>query len=181
MHTDAHILCYLEQTHPWNTKSASIDILSLCLFLHVRVWSIMSSASVLGLFMPVLFLLALAVVLFSCVLRKRRQVEGSYQPSAEEQKQAKNNRAEKPGLALPLPKEERLIWTQPSKDAQVKPHTTGKPKQNFHYNGPLLFKRSPIAMPDVRTHGWSPSRRGTSEVVVGIQRFRLRCENAFTP
>lgn len=69
----------------------------------------MSSASVLGLFMPVLFLLALAVVLFSCVLRKRRQVEGSYQPSAEEQKQAKNNRAEKPGLALPLPKEERLI------------------------------------------------------------------------
>ncbi|KAK7165646.1 hypothetical protein R3I93_005651 [Phoxinus phoxinus] len=70
----------------------------------------MSSASVSGLFMPVLFLLALAVVLFSCVLRKRRQVEGSYQPSAEEQKQqAKNNGVEKPGLALPLPKEERLI------------------------------------------------------------------------
>lgn len=69
----------------------------------------MSSASVSGLFMPVLFLLALAVVLFSCVLRKRRQMEGSYQPSAEERKQTKNQGAEKPGLTLPLPKEERLI------------------------------------------------------------------------
>lgn len=69
----------------------------------------MSSESVSGLFMPVLFLLTLALVLFSCVLRKRQQMEGSYQPSAEERKQAKNHGVERPGLALPLPKEERLI------------------------------------------------------------------------
>ncbi|KAL1281268.1 hypothetical protein QQF64_000071 [Cirrhinus molitorella] len=69
----------------------------------------MGSVSASGLFMPVLFLLVLALVLFSCVLRKRRQMEGSYQPSAEERKQAKNNGAERPGLTLPLPKEERLI------------------------------------------------------------------------
>lgn len=69
----------------------------------------MSLVSVSGLFLPVFFLLTLALVLFSCVLRKRRQMEGSYQPSAEECKQAKNNGAERPGLTLPLPKEERLI------------------------------------------------------------------------
>nr|ABC46648.1 crumbs-like protein 3b [Danio rerio] len=71
--------------------------------------SIMSSGSVSDLYMPALFLLVLALALFSCVLRKKRQMEGSYQPSAEERKQVKNRGVEKPGLALPLPKEERLI------------------------------------------------------------------------
>uniref|UniRef100_A0A672Q0R6 Crumbs homolog 3b n=1 Tax=Sinocyclocheilus grahami TaxID=75366 RepID=A0A672Q0R6_SINGR len=87
----------------------SKSIVHLCLFSQVCVWSIMSSVNALGLCMPVLFLLALALVLFSCVLRKRRQMEGSYQPSSEERKQAKNHGAERPGLTLPLPKEERLI------------------------------------------------------------------------
>lgn len=118
-----------------------ILILSLCLFSHVHVWSIMSSVSASGLFLPVLFLLALALVLFSCVLRKRRQMEGSYQPSAEECKQAKNHGAERPGLALPLPKEERLIWSM------LKPYHclgwSGRPKQNFHYNLISIFMWSP--------------------------------------
>uniref|UniRef100_A0A9J7XVM6 Crumbs homolog 3b n=2 Tax=Cyprinus carpio TaxID=7962 RepID=A0A9J7XVM6_CYPCA len=82
---------------------------SQSVFVFTCVWSIMSSVSASGLCMPVLFLLALALVLFSCVLRKKRQMEGSYQPSSEERKQAKNHGAERPGLALPLPKEERLI------------------------------------------------------------------------
>lgn len=72
--------------------------------------SIMSLESVSGpLLASLVALLVLVVVVFSCVFRKRRQMEGSYQPSAEEQKQARNQRPEKPGLALPLPKEERLI------------------------------------------------------------------------
>lgn len=68
----------------------------------------MSLESASGPLLALTVLLVLVVVLFSCVIRKR-QMEGSYQPSAEEQKQAKNHGAEKPRLAIPLPKEERLI------------------------------------------------------------------------
>ncbi|TRZ04319.1 hypothetical protein DNTS_017669, partial [Danionella cerebrum] len=67
-----------------------------------RVWHLL---------LPGCFLLLLALVLFSCVLRKRRQMEGSYQPSTEERKQAKlqQKNGGTTALALPLPKEERLI------------------------------------------------------------------------
>ncbi|KAK2818279.1 hypothetical protein Q7C36_022212 [Tachysurus vachellii] len=54
-------------------------------------------------------LIALARVLMVCVLRRKRKTEGTYRPSAEEQKQAESQESKKPGLSLPLPKEERLI------------------------------------------------------------------------
>lgn len=54
-------------------------------------------------------LAALATVLMVCVLRRKRKTEGTYRPSAEEQKQAEGQEPEKSGLPLPLPKEERLI------------------------------------------------------------------------
>lgn len=54
-------------------------------------------------------LAALATVLMVCVLCRKRKTEGTYRPSAEEQKQAEGQGPEKPGLPLPLPKEERLI------------------------------------------------------------------------
>lgn len=138
----------------------------------------MSSESVSGLFMPVLFLLTLALVLFSCVLHKRQQMEGSYQPSAEEHKQAKNHGVERPGLALPLPKEERLIWTM------LKPHTSlgwsGRPKQNFHHNIILIFIWSPHTCA-VLTNKW---RVMDGEPLkwwwVFIWHFWERGENAFT-
>ncbi|XP_076142321.1 protein crumbs homolog 3b [Alosa pseudoharengus] len=65
---------------------------------------------------PVALVVLTALTLLTCVLRKRR-AEGSYQPSHEEKKQARHQNpnqqlqhgAERPGLALPLPKEERLI------------------------------------------------------------------------
>uniref|UniRef100_A0AAY4A0F4 Uncharacterized protein n=1 Tax=Denticeps clupeoides TaxID=299321 RepID=A0AAY4A0F4_9TELE len=52
---------------------------------------------------------ATAVAALTCVVRRRRRTEGSYQPSHEEQKQARRHGVERPGLELPLPKEERLI------------------------------------------------------------------------
>lgn len=54
-------------------------------------------------------LIALVTVLMPCMLCRKRRTEGTYQPSAEEQKQAESQEPEKPGLPLPLPKEERLI------------------------------------------------------------------------
>lgn len=57
----------------------------------------------------VLSLLSLALLLLLCVIRKKRRLEGTYRPSAEERKQTGAAGSEKPGLTLPLPKEERLI------------------------------------------------------------------------
>lgn len=57
-----------------------------------------------------LSLFSLALVLLLCVLGKKRRTEGTYRPSAEERKQVGTAGSEKPGLPLPLPKEERLIW-----------------------------------------------------------------------
>ncbi|XP_065808733.1 protein crumbs homolog 3b [Labrus bergylta] len=57
----------------------------------------------------VLSLLSLALLLLLCVIRKKRRMEGMYRPSAEEKKQTGAAGSEKPGLPLPLPKEERLI------------------------------------------------------------------------
>ncbi|KPP80023.1 hypothetical protein Z043_100355 [Scleropages formosus] len=57
----------------------------------------------------ILGLLAIAAVvllLFFCVIRKKRQTEGTYRPSAEEQTGARGVQAPD---ALKLPKEERLI------------------------------------------------------------------------
>ncbi|CAL8330677.1 unnamed protein product [Lota lota] len=54
-------------------------------------------------------LLSLALVIIMCVLRKKRQLEGTYRPSAEERKQVGAPGSERPGLPLPIPKEERLI------------------------------------------------------------------------
>lgn len=59
--------------------------------------------------MALFMLIALGTALMACVLRRKRKTEGTYQPSAEEQKQANSQGSEKPGLPLPLPKEERLI------------------------------------------------------------------------
>ncbi|KAI5089749.1 crumbs-like 3b [Silurus meridionalis] len=56
-----------------------------------------------------LLLLTLVTLLIGCMLRRKRKTEGTYRPSAEEQKQAESQEPEKPGLPLPLPKEERLI------------------------------------------------------------------------
>ncbi|XP_060905395.1 protein crumbs homolog 3b [Labrus mixtus] len=57
----------------------------------------------------VLSVLSLALLLLLCVIRKKRRMEGMYRPSAEEKKQTGAAGSEKPGLPLPLPKEERLI------------------------------------------------------------------------
>ena len=54
-------------------------------------------------------LLSLALVMVMCVLRKKRRLEGTYRPSAEERKQVGAPGSERPGLPLPIPKEERLI------------------------------------------------------------------------
>ncbi|XP_069386774.1 protein crumbs homolog 3b [Paralichthys olivaceus] len=56
-----------------------------------------------------LSLLSLTLLLLLCVIRKKRRMEGTYRPSAEERKQTGAAGSEKPGLPLPLPKEERLI------------------------------------------------------------------------
>ncbi|KAL4659212.1 hypothetical protein GN956_G3511 [Arapaima gigas] len=53
-----------------------------------------------------LLAIVIVVVLFFCVIRKRRQTEGTYRPSAEEQTGARGVQAPD---ALKLPKEERLI------------------------------------------------------------------------
>lgn len=53
-----------------------------------------------------LSLLGATLLLLLCLIKKKRRMEGTYRPSAEERKQTG---AEKPGLPLPLPKEERLI------------------------------------------------------------------------
>ncbi|GAA6087282.1 protein crumbs homolog 3b [Tachysurus ichikawai] len=54
-------------------------------------------------------LVAMPTVLMVCLLCRKRWTEGTYRPSAEEQKQSESQESEKPGLPLPLPKEERLI------------------------------------------------------------------------
>lgn len=59
--------------------------------------------------LAVLSVLSLAVLLLLCLIRKKRRMEGTYRPSAEEKKQTGSAGSEKPGLPLPLPKEERLI------------------------------------------------------------------------
>uniref|UniRef100_A0A3Q3IH00 Crumbs homolog 3b n=1 Tax=Monopterus albus TaxID=43700 RepID=A0A3Q3IH00_MONAL len=56
-----------------------------------------------------LSLISLSLLLLLCVIRKKRRMEGTYRPSAEERKQTGAAGPEKPGLPLPLPKEERLI------------------------------------------------------------------------
>lgn len=57
----------------------------------------------------VVSLLSLTALLLLCVIRKKRRMEGTYRPSAEETKQTRTAGSEKPHLKLPLPKEERLI------------------------------------------------------------------------
>lgn len=57
----------------------------------------------------VLSLLTLTLLLVLCLIKKKRRMEGTYRPSAEERKQTGTAGSEKPGLPLPLPKEERLI------------------------------------------------------------------------
>lgn len=57
----------------------------------------------------VLSVLSLTLLLLLCVIRKKRRMEGTYKPSAEEKKQTRSAGSEKPGLTLPMPKEERLI------------------------------------------------------------------------
>uniref|UniRef100_A0A8C5FSE7 Crumbs homolog 3b n=1 Tax=Gadus morhua TaxID=8049 RepID=A0A8C5FSE7_GADMO len=54
-------------------------------------------------------LLSLSLIVVMCVLRKKRRLEGTYRPSAEERKQVGAPGSERPGLPLPIPKEERLI------------------------------------------------------------------------
>ncbi|KAK2919242.1 hypothetical protein Q8A73_003613 [Channa argus] len=61
-------------------------------------------------FVSTLFsLLSLTLLVLLCVIRKKRRMEGTYRPSAEERKQTGAAGSEKPGLPLPIPKEERLI------------------------------------------------------------------------
>ncbi|XP_063044281.1 protein crumbs homolog 3b [Engraulis encrasicolus] len=72
-----------------------------------------------GLLFPLALLLVTVLGLLVCAFPRRRRQEGSYQPSHEEKKQAHRQHkqqqqqhphsAERPGLTLPLPKEERLI------------------------------------------------------------------------
>ncbi|KAK2815853.1 hypothetical protein Q5P01_026320 [Channa striata] len=62
-----------------------------------------------GFVSTVLSLLSLTLLVLLCVIRKKRRMEGTYRPSAEERKQTGAAGSEKPGLPLPLPKEERLI------------------------------------------------------------------------
>ncbi|TWW58672.1 hypothetical protein D4764_06G0002020 [Takifugu flavidus] len=57
----------------------------------------------------VLSLLTLVLLLLLCLIKKKRRMEGTYRPSAEERKQTRAAGPEKPRLPLPLPKEERLI------------------------------------------------------------------------
>lgn len=59
--------------------------------------------------LAVFTVIALTMALMVCMLRRKRKTEGTYRPSAEEQKQSESQGSEKPGLPLPLPKEERLI------------------------------------------------------------------------
>uniref|UniRef100_A0A3B4DWX5 Crumbs homolog 3b n=1 Tax=Pygocentrus nattereri TaxID=42514 RepID=A0A3B4DWX5_PYGNA len=70
---------------------------------------ILQEVNVSALLVSVLWLVALVMLVMSCILHKRRQTEGTYQPSAEERKQAESGKPERPALTLPLPKEERLI------------------------------------------------------------------------
>lgn len=61
---------------------------------------------------PIVVLGVLAIVLavlgwLFCVVKKKRQTEGTYRPSAEEQSGARSVAVPD---ALKLPKEERLIW-----------------------------------------------------------------------
>ncbi|KAJ0033225.1 hypothetical protein NQD34_000331 [Periophthalmus magnuspinnatus] len=69
----------------------------------------LTPASVSALLYTVVSLLSLGLLLLMCLIRKKRRMEGTYRPSAEERKQTGPNCPEKPGLPLPLPKEERLI------------------------------------------------------------------------
>lgn len=57
----------------------------------------------------VLSLLSLALLLLLCLIKKKRRMEGTYRPSAEERKQTGAAGFDKSSLPLPLPKEERLI------------------------------------------------------------------------
>uniref|UniRef100_A0AAV2LQ85 Uncharacterized protein n=1 Tax=Knipowitschia caucasica TaxID=637954 RepID=A0AAV2LQ85_KNICA len=97
-----------------------MGMLRLCLTLHVRaelvhsfirrmVWQELSPASASALLSTALSLVSLASLLLMCLIRKKRRMDGTYRPSAEERKQTRANCPEKPGLPLPLPKEERLI------------------------------------------------------------------------
>eukprot|EP00064_Thunnus_orientalis_P013906 superscaffoldBa00002332_g13947 len=70
---------------------------------------ILISHTVSALVSTALSLLSLVLLLLLCVIRKKRRMEGTYHPSSEERKQAGSAGSEKPGLPLPLPKEERLI------------------------------------------------------------------------
>lgn len=67
-------------------------------------------SSVCALLSTVLSLLSLSLLLLLCVIKKKRKMEGKYRPRKEEHKQTGAACPEKPGLPLPLPKEERLIW-----------------------------------------------------------------------
>ncbi|KAL3067224.1 hypothetical protein OYC64_017039 [Pagothenia borchgrevinki] len=71
------------------------------------VMQVLMAPAVSVLISTVLSLLSLALLLLLCVIRKKRRMEGTYRPSAEERKQTGSG--EKPSLPLPLPKEERLI------------------------------------------------------------------------
>nr|XP_023677731.1 protein crumbs homolog 3 [Paramormyrops kingsleyae]XP_023677732.1 protein crumbs homolog 3 [Paramormyrops kingsleyae]XP_023677733.1 protein crumbs homolog 3 [Paramormyrops kingsleyae]XP_023677734.1 protein crumbs homolog 3 [Paramormyrops kingsleyae]XP_023677735.1 protein crumbs homolog 3 [Paramormyrops kingsleyae] len=54
----------------------------------------------------VLAIVVIVLVVFFCIIRKKRQTEGTYHPSAEEQTGTRSVQAPD---ALKLPKEERLI------------------------------------------------------------------------
>lgn len=69
----------------------------------------LSPASVSVLMSTVFSLVSLGLLLLMCLIRKKRMMEGTYRPRAVEGKQIVKACPEKPGLPLPLPKEERLI------------------------------------------------------------------------
>ncbi|KAK5926840.1 hypothetical protein CgunFtcFv8_022378 [Champsocephalus gunnari] len=73
------------------------------------VMQVLMAPAVAILVSTVLSLLSLALLLLLCVIRKKRRMEGTYRPGAEERKQTGSGGGEKPSLPLPLPKEERLI------------------------------------------------------------------------
>ncbi|KAF1394910.1 hypothetical protein PFLUV_G00006030 [Perca fluviatilis] len=76
-------------------------------------WSRCNNTGLTDVIETFLFLREDSPLLPSCLspwrCRKKRRMEGTYMPSAEERKQTASAGSEKPGLPLPLPKEERLI------------------------------------------------------------------------
>uniref|UniRef100_A0A3P8VAV2 Crumbs homolog 3b n=1 Tax=Cynoglossus semilaevis TaxID=244447 RepID=A0A3P8VAV2_CYNSE len=78
-------------------------------FSHSLVFQVIIPPVVSASIYVLLSLFSFTLVLLLCVIRKKRRMEGTYKPSAEERKQTRGAGSEKPALPLPLPKEERLI------------------------------------------------------------------------